>query len=80
MRRCSLDICVRALEGRPELERRLRFQAEAWHESGLVIMNNLCKPVDFRNFYRASRPGRRAGVPTTTVHATRRPAYLCSLP
>src|SRR5215204_662454 len=35
------EICVRALEGRLELERRLRSQAEAWHESGLVITTNL---------------------------------------
>ena len=67
------EICVRALEGRLELERRLRSQAEAWHESGLVITTKLGKPVDPRNFYRAFQTRcRRAGVPTTTVHATRK--------
>jgi len=67
------EICVRALEGRLELERRLRSQAEAWHESGLVITTKLGKPVDPRNFYRAFQARcRRAGVPTTTVHATRK--------
>jgi len=67
------EICVRALEGRLELEGRLRSQAEAWHESGLVITTKLGKPVDPRNFYRAFQTRcRRAGVPTTTVHATRK--------
>jgi hypothetical protein len=67
------DICVRALEGRLELERRLRSQAEAWHESGLVIMTKLGKPVDPRSFYRAFQTRcRRAAAPTTTVHATRK--------
>jgi integrase len=46
------EICVRALEGRLELERRFRSQGEAWHESGLVITTKLGKPVDPRNFYR----------------------------
>jgi integrase len=67
------EICVRALEGRLELERRFRSQGEAWHESGLVITTKLGKPVDPRNFYRAFQTRcRRAGVPTTTVHATRK--------
>ena len=45
----------------------------AWHESGLVIMTKLGKPVDPRSFYRAFQTRcRRAGVPTTTVHATRK--------
>jgi integrase len=67
------EICVRALEGRLELQRRLRSQAEAWHESGLVITTKLGKPVDPRNFYRAFQIRcRRAGVPTTTVQATRK--------
>jgi hypothetical protein len=67
------EICVRALEGRLELERRFRSQAEAWHESGLVITTKLGKPVDPRTFYRAFQTRcRRAGVPTTTVHATRK--------
>ena len=65
------EICVRALEGRLELE--IQAQAEAWHESGLVITTKLGKPVDPRNFYRAFQARcRRAGVPTTTVHATRK--------
>ena len=76
------DICVRALEGRLELERRLRSQAEAWHESGLVITTKLGEPVDPRIFYRAFQARcRRAGVPTTTVHATRKacPSLLVAL-
>jgi integrase len=31
------EVCVHAPKGRLELERRFRSQAEAWHESGLVI-------------------------------------------
>ena len=67
------EICVRALEGRLELERRFRCQAEARQESDLVITTKLDKPVDRRNFYRTFQsPWRRAGVPTTTVHANRK--------
>jgi integrase len=38
-----------------------------------VVTTKLGKPVDPRNFYRASQARcRRAGVPTTTLHATRK--------
>jgi integrase len=38
-----------------------------------VITTKLGRPVDPRNFYRAFQTRcRRAGVPTTTVHATRK--------
>ena len=53
MRPCLFPKSAFALRGRLELERRFRFQAEAWHESGLVITTKLGKPVDPRNLYRA---------------------------
>jgi hypothetical protein len=56
-------------------------QAEAWHESGLVITTKLGKPVDPRNFYRAFRTGevgpaclRRRCMPPAW------PAHRASLP
>jgi len=66
-------ICVTALEARRETERKLRARARAWHDSRLVLTTPLGTPVDPRNFYRAfvSRC-RKAGVPVTTVHATRK--------
>lgn len=75
------EICVRALEGRLELERRLRSQAEAWHESGLVITTNLASRSILATSTAFSRPGveglaclRRRCMPRA------RPAHLCSSP
>ena len=66
-------ICVTALESRGEIERRLRSSAKAWHESGLVLTTPFGTPVDPRNFHRAFVARcRHAGVPVTTVHATRK--------
>jgi integrase len=43
-----------------------------WHESGLVLSTLLGMPVDPRNFHRAFKERAvKAGVPVTTVHATR---------
>ena len=67
------EICVRSLEGRRQLEQRFRIESPAWHESGLMLTTPLGTPVDPRNFHRAF-VGRceKAGVPVTTVHATRK--------
>ena len=66
-------ICITALESRRDTERQLRAKARAWHESNLVLTTPLGTPVDPRNFHRAfiARCG-KAGVPVTTVHATRK--------
>ena len=66
-------ICVTALESRRDIERQLRARAQAWRESHLVLTTPLGTPVDPRNFHRAFIARcRKAGVPVTTVHATRK--------
>jgi integrase len=66
-------ICVTALESRRDTERQLRAKAQAWRESHLVLTTPLGTPVDPRNFHRAFIARcRKAGVPVTTVHATRK--------
>ncbi len=68
------DICVRALEVRlGDRAAEVAVASELWHESGLVLATPLGMPVDPRNFYRAFKErATRAGVPVTSVHATRR--------
>jgi len=67
------DICRRALELR--LIDRAAWAETAgdlWNESGLVLSTRLGMPVDPRNFHRAFKERAvKAGVPVTTVHATR---------
>lgn len=66
-------ICVRALAERLEARRAWAHEAaEMWHESGLVLSTRLGMPVDPRNFHRVFKErAAKAGVPVTTVHATR---------
>ncbi len=67
------DICVRAFEHRRRIEADLRAKAPAWHESGLVLTSSLGTPFDPRNFHRAFvARARKAGVPVTPVHLTRK--------
>ena len=67
------DICIRALEHRRQVEARYRSVAPAWHESGLVLTTGLGTPIDPRNFHRAFVDrAKRAGVPETSVHLTRK--------
>jgi hypothetical protein len=74
MRRCLLPKSAFALwrvgsNSRGDSDPRLRHGTSR----GLVITTKLGKPVDSRNFYRAFQTRcRRAGGPTTTVHATRK--------
>jgi integrase len=71
-------ICITALESRRDTERQLRAKAHAWHESHLVLTTPLgghvCRTaVDPRNFHRAFVARcRKAGLPVTTAHATRK--------
>jgi hypothetical protein len=75
------EICVRALDGRLEIERGFGSRAEASHESGLVITTKLGRRVDPRNFYGAFQTRcRRAGVPTTAVVPPIMPALHCWVP
>lgn len=67
------DICIRALEHRRQVEARYRSVAPAWHESGLVLTTRLGTPVEPRNFHRTFvERTKRAGVPVTPVHLTRK--------
>jgi integrase len=67
------EICVRALEQRRQIEARYRSVAPAWHQSGLVLTTRLGTPVEPRNFHRAFvERAKRAGVPVTSVHLTRK--------
>jgi integrase len=67
------DICIRALEERRQVEARWRAVAPDWRESGLVFTSRLGTPVDPRNFHRAFLDrAKRAGVPVTPVHLTRK--------
>lgn len=67
------DICIRALEHRRQVEARYRSAAPAWHQSGLVLTTRLGTPVEPRNFHRAFvERTKRAGVPATPVHLTRK--------
>jgi integrase len=75
------EICVRALEVRLELERRLRSQAEAWHESGLVITTNLASRSILATSTALSRPGVDGlACPRRRCKPRARPAHLCSSP
>lgn len=66
-------IGVRALEHRRLVEERMRAMAPAWHESGLVLSTRSGTPIEPRNFQRAFvERCRRAGVPVTSVHLTRK--------
>jgi integrase len=68
------DISVRALEVRlGDRADQVAVAGELWHESGLVLTTPLGMPVDPRNFHRAFKErATKAGVPVTSVHATRR--------
>lgn len=66
-------ICIRALEYRRLVEDRMRSAARAWQESGLVLTTSVGTPVEPRNFHRAFvERCKRAGVPVTPVHQTRK--------
>ena len=51
------EICVRVLEGRLELERRFRAQAEAWYESGGRDCGTTVKKIISRGRPEAATPG-----------------------
>lgn len=66
-------VCVRALNLRRVNQEAAREAAPVWHDSGLVFTSSVGTPVDPRNFHRAFVARcRQAGVPVTTVHATRK--------
>jgi integrase len=61
------------LEHRRRIEAELRSNAPAWHDSGLVLTSGVGTPVEPRNFHRAFVDrARKAGVPVTPVHLTRK--------
>jgi integrase len=68
------DLCVRALVDRRAEQAEWRERAgRAWHATGLVVSTRYGLAVDPRNFHRAfTARCQAAGVPPSTVHATRR--------
>ena len=73
LQRVNGGLVRRALEHRRRVEARYRSIAPAWHESGLVLTTRLGTPVEPRNFHRAFvERTKRAGVPVTPVHLTRK--------
>ena len=74
MRRCRCRTSAfEALEHRHRVEARWRAAGAGLARSGLVFTTRLGTPIDPRNFHRAfSDRAKRAGVPVTPVHLTRK--------